>query len=77
VVLVDDAGRTVVSRRVLPRLEGLTRSSDGALFAADAWGHFDFDAVAEELRRDAGAAPGGWVVGEPAGWRSNSGICCA
>jgi tetratricopeptide (TPR) repeat protein len=57
----------VVSRRDLERLARLGAETDGALFAADAWGEIDFDAAAAEIRRDAAqprgahsdVAPGG------------------
>ncbi|MGH0032749.1 MAG: VWA domain-containing protein [Myxococcota bacterium] len=61
VPLVDGGGRTVVSRRHTGRLAELARLTDGALFSADRWGALDFDAVARELRRDAGSAPGALV----------------
>jgi Ca-activated chloride channel homolog len=54
--LLDSEGRGVVSRRNLERLERLAAETDGALFAADAWGELDLDAAAAAIRRDAGAA---------------------
>jgi Ca-activated chloride channel family protein len=56
VPLLDAEGRTVVSRRDLERLERLAADTDGALFAADAWGELDLDAAAAAIRRDAGSA---------------------
>jgi Ca-activated chloride channel family protein len=61
VPLLDASGHPVVSRRDLARLEQLTAATDGALFAADAWGELDLGAVVAAIRRDAGAAPGALV----------------
>jgi len=58
--LLDGSGRTVVTRRDLARLGRLTESTDGQLFAADAWGEIDLAAADAATHRDAGAsaAPG-------------------
>jgi Ca-activated chloride channel family protein len=59
--LLDRSGRAVVSRRDLARLEALCAATDGALFAADAWGEIDLGAAMAAIRRDAGSAPGAKV----------------
>ena len=62
--LLDASGRTVVTRRDLPRLERLTEATDGQLFAADAWGEIDLTAADAATHRDAGTngAPGERVL---------------
>lgn len=56
--LLDANGDVVVSRRDAARLGRVAEQTGGALFVADAWGDFDFDAAAAAIRRDAAAAPG-------------------
>jgi Ca-activated chloride channel family protein len=56
--LRDREGRAVVTRRNLARLAALCEATDGALFAADAWGEIDLAAALAAIRRDAGSAPG-------------------
>ena len=58
VPLRDAAGRVVISRPDPRRLAALVGTTGGELFASDAWGAIDADAVARAVRRDAPAAPG-------------------
>jgi Ca-activated chloride channel family protein len=60
--LRDHVGRVIVTRRDGDRLGRLADATSGALFRADEWGAFDFDAVAAEVRRDAGQVPGEPIV---------------
>jgi len=56
--LRDRTGRVVVTRRHGDRLAQLAEATAGVSIPTDEWGGFDFDAVAEEIRRDAGTVPG-------------------
>ncbi len=49
--LRDRQGALVVSRRRSERLERLARATGGALFRADEWGRFDYDAAVAQIRR--------------------------
>lgn len=58
----DRFGRVIVTRRHSDRLARLANATSGAVFLADPWGMFDFDAVAAEVRRDAGRVGGERIV---------------
>ncbi len=60
-VLRDARGETVVTRRDAARLATLGEATDGALLRADRWGAVDAEALVAALRRDALAAPDGFV----------------
>jgi len=55
------SGETVVSRRETQQLALLADGSGGRLFRADRWGVVEIGAVVDEVRRDARAAPDGWI----------------
>lgn len=60
--LRDRTGRVVITRRNSERLERLADATSGLMVLADSWGMFDFDAVAAEIRRDAGSVAGEQIV---------------
>jgi tetratricopeptide (TPR) repeat protein len=59
--LRDSEGNPVVTRRDVARLGALAAATGGAAFVADRWGALDSASVVAALRRDATAAPDGFV----------------
>jgi len=57
-MLTDIAGRPVVSRRRIDRLDALAAATGGASFVGDPWGRFDFERAAAAIRRDAATTTG-------------------
>ncbi len=62
VPLRDHQGEIVVSRRHTKPLHALSRATDGRLFIADQWGHFDLEQAVREIDREALLPAGEYVL---------------